>query len=301
MMEQVTPATLVGCAVADALGMPFETRTADDPFLTSWDGETYLHSDYHQLAPGQWTDDTMMSRLLAQSLVEKKDFYGEDIAERYAHWYANEPHRGMGKATGQALKNLTQGTSWRVSGVLGAEGNGSAMRAAPIGVFFSWDLERATEAAKLDAYITHASVEASEGSVMIALATAYLARRRTKDGLLDWLSGYTIDCAVGRSVCDLNTCVLAGMPVQEVLHKFGTKAHVAQTVPSALAAFVMTNSYMEAVQAVIRAGGDTDTTAAIAGALAGTYYGLEGIPSPLVDKLEDKESLLALDRALFGS
>lgn len=81
----------------------------------------------------------------------------------------------------------------------------------------------------------------------------------------------------------------------EAFSIFGTKSHVTQTVPSAATSFMLTSSYEEAIMASIRAGGDTDTTAAITGALAGAYYGFEAIPKKYRLGLERMDYLHKLD------
>jgi ADP-ribosylglycohydrolase len=79
-----------------------------------------------------------------------------------------------------------------------------------------------------------------------------------------------------------------------------TGAHVVQTVPAAFAAVLLTDSYESAILAAIRAGGDTDTTAAIAGGLAGALYGRSHIPERLLQDLEDRDDLQRIEEALIG-
>lgn len=167
------PAPLVGQAVADALGMPFETRLATDPLLVSWDG-SYLPSEYHKLEPGQWTDDTMMAKMLMESLYICGGFYPRDVANRYLHWYLAGDHRGMGKTTKAAMQRLKEGYRWTDSGIENAEGNGTAMRSAPMGAFYHDDPLTVSEFARMESKITHKSVEAREGSAAVALMVAFI-------------------------------------------------------------------------------------------------------------------------------
>jgi len=298
-MSDTDSATLIGLAVADALGMPFETRLPTDPFLKAWDGHTYHPSGYHRLAPGQWTDDTMMSKLLAESLVSVGAYDPADVADRYRRWYLGGDHRGMGKTTKVALAALNNGSSWSGSGVEGAEGNGTAMRIAPLGLFYRNDLNLVCELALYDSRITHKSKEAGAGSKAIAIAIALLATGCKKRELVKIVPSYLPECEVKRGIQKVEFYQEAGgIGIAEALSLLGTKAHVVDTVPSAIAAFVLTNSYQEAIESAIRAGGDTDTTAAVAGALAGTYYGLKGIPTEYLSKLEAASTLLSLDKKL---
>ena len=178
------PAPLVGQAVADALGMPFETRLASDPLLVNWDG-SYLPSEYHQLDPGQWTDDTMMAKMLMESLYICGGFYPRDVANRYLHWYLAGDPRGMGKTTKASLQRLKEGSRWTDSGIDNAEGNGTAMRSAPMGAFYHDDPLTVAEFARMESKITHKSIEAREGSAAVALMVAFIWQGVNKFDLIE--------------------------------------------------------------------------------------------------------------------
>lgn len=289
------PSPLIGEAVGDALGKAFETMKSDDPALLAWNGEM-LPSKHHELQANQWTDDTMMARILAESIHLCGGFYPRDVADRYKHWLQVGPPRGMGTATRKALGRLLDGTSWTESGGEGAEGNGTAMRAAPIGIFYHEDFDTIAEFARMDARITHRSLEAEEGSVAVAIGAA-LALKRVDLRLLVQITAENLrPSAVKNSLCRLTR--VNGESAQEMMQYFGTGAHVVETVPSAFSALLCTKSYEEAVMASIRAGGDTDTTAAIAGALAGTYYGFASIPKRYRQDLEEFHTLRRLERSI---
>lgn len=295
-METNDHAPLVGEAVGDALGMAFETMRPDDDSLTSWDGSTYHPSEYHGLRPGQWTDDTMMAKIITESLVTCGGYYPRDVADRYLAWYRSGNHRGMGKATREALERILNGTPWNRSGVEGAEGNGTAMRAAPLGFFFHEDLVTTREFAQMDARITHRSLEAEMGSVAVALGVALLLNKVEPKELVEKVVEHLADSNVKLGLEKITFYQRqGGVTAAEALRIIGTRAHVTQTVPAAFAAFTMTSSYEETVRVAIRAGGDTDTTAAIAGALAGTFYGINAIPKAWKDNLEDFHHLRRLE------
>jgi ADP-ribosyl-[dinitrogen reductase] hydrolase len=291
------PATLVGKGVGDALGMAFETQPEASEELTSWTGK-FLPSEYHGLRAGQWTDDTMMAKVLAESIVSCGGYFPRDVADRYLAWYRSGDKRGMGKTTEEALERLLQGRGWTESGVEGAEGNGTAMRSAPLGLYFQEDLETVREFAQMDARITHRSREAEEGSVAVAVAVALLASQRTRrEDLVGEVAKELRDCKVRDGLLWLAEQGEKTTP--DVIREIGTKAHAVQTVPAAFAAFVLTESFVDCVETAIRAGGDTDTTAAIAGALAGTHYGLSGIPKYYRENLESFTHLRRLEKKLM--
>lgn len=291
------PSPLIGQAVGDSLGMPFETLPPDNPTLLAWDGVTYKKSDYHRLRPGQWTDDTMMAKCLAEVLVE--GFFPSRVADAYLTWFNSGDLRGMGKATKAALWRLDQGETWEFSGTEGAEGNGSAMRAAPIGAYLVKSPELIADFARVDARITHRSLEAEMGSVAVATTVALLLQGTPREHLVKTLLPALEDCLVRRGLEKIDTFVRQGMALPDILRHVGTGAHVTQTVPAALSVLLLTDSFEEAVVSAIRAGGDTDTTAAIVGAFAGTHYGLDAIPEAWRSGLEQFESLRALEVTLL--
>jgi len=296
MEIETDPAPLVGEAIGDALGMAFETQKEDSPALLQWDGKSYLPSEYHGLRPGQWTDDTMMAKLLAESILTCGGFYPRDIADRYRAWYQGKNHRGMGKATKAALERLDHGTPWTESGTEGSEGNGSAMRAAPIGFFFHEDPVTIREFATMDARITHRSLEAEQGSIAVALGAALLLQKPDLAVFAETIAEHLADSQIRQGLRRVGFYKQQGdVSAAEALRLTGTKAHVVQTVPAAFAALTLTKSFEEAIQVAIRAGGDTDTTAAITGALAGIYYGYNQIPKLWRDGLEDLQHLRRLE------
>lgn len=293
------PSPLLGQAVGDALGMPFETYPPDHPSLREWDGYGFHKSQYHNLAEGMWTDDTMMATLLAESLIENGTYDPHDVSKRYVRWLESGDHRGMGKTTKIALQNLQSKIPWGKSGVQGAEGNGSAMRVIPLGVAFAWDPSLLKVSVQIESEMTHSSKEAEVGALAVALAASYLYRGVPKKDLPRLLSENLEDSEVKRGISKVEFYRSAGgIGLAEVLSLLGTKAHVVQTVPSAIAALVLAGSHQEAVVSAIRAGGDTDTVAAIAGGLAGILYGKSGINQTHAVCVDDSLRLQRLDQQL---
>lgn len=307
-----SPRTLTGLAIGDALGMPFEMKEHTDPVLESWDGKYHPCPDSHPfckgLKAGQWTDDTKMALALSNSLRDRRTYDPADAAAEYLAWYRSNDWRGIGTATKKAMEVLDRGGLWMESGTPGAEGNGTAMRIAPLGLFLRNRRPALIAAcARFDAGITHDSIEAREGSVIVALAVSYLTKGRPREELVDWL----LDCGsvhpcktlarvreVGYYVKQIeNSTPSAAVAIAANVLKAG--GHVVETVPAALFCFLATNTFGQAVELAVRAGGDTDTTAAVTGALAGTHYGSDGT-HVYARALERAHDLTMLDQALFS-
>ncbi len=265
---------LLGGAIGDALGMPFETKRSDDAELVKWDGKTFLPSKHHGLSAGQFTDDSQFSLVVAESLIENSGFDPDDLSKRYVELFASKKLRGYGKTTAIAINSLIAGKHWTESGVVGSYGNGSAMRAAPFGVFFRNDLYSLANIIRIDSAITHVSEEAEAGAVAIGLAAA-LAVNNDMDDFLQRIVEKLPDSKTKRTLANLDSMLESNIAPSQVLRVLGTKANVAETVPSAIYCFLKFKEYHEAVVTAIKAGGDTDTTAAIVGALFGAKDGMK--------------------------
>jgi ADP-ribosylglycohydrolase len=304
MRDSNPPATLVGMAVGDALGMPYETCKPDDPRLLAWHGQ-YEGSDYHKLAAGQFTDDTQMSVALATSIVVATGYTAEKAAAAYLDWYRTGP-RGIGGTIKRAMERLLAGESFTTSGHYAADerwiGNGVSMRIAPLGAVFAHTVPISTllQAVEEDAAITHKHPDAVYAAAAVALAVAHAVRER-RTGVLGYTLQVLADTAAStgskrlmQRLSELNFELTRGTQPASLFD-----ADDAIGI-SAMALYIVdaTGSYEDAITTAIRMGGDTDTRAAIVGAIAGAAYGLEAIPEPWFQGVEDREQLMRLDTAL---
>jgi len=291
-------ATLVGCAIGDALGNPFEMKLANYEPLQEWDGTFKEGGTFWWGQPGQYTDDTLMSVALGSSLVEHGKFDAEDISTKYLAWMESGNTRGIGATTARALTRLKNGASVQESGVVlnpdgtPVGGNGTAMRAAPLGLAYRHDLLHLIEYAIKDAAITHNSLEPKVGSVAVALATALLATRTADPkSVLSEVSQVLEDSLVKDKIVQALLFIEEGRDQMEALAEIGSAGYVPETVGAAFYCLGATQSFQDAVVLAVKCGGDTDTTAAVVGALAGTWYGLEGIPQEYKDGVENFQLL----------
>lgn len=302
MTPTYTCATLVGTAIGDALGMPFEMKKHTDPALMSWDG-SFKDGSWHKLKSGQWTDDTQMSVALAQSLVKCQGFTPPDVARAYLAWYKSGDCRGMGGTTRKAMIALEEGKSYTESGVSGVDvaGNGTAMRAAPLGIYYRDNLPALLDFAKEDAAITHNAFEPIQGEIAVAVAAALLADRKvTHDQLIEAVLDHLHPSGIKTGLTTAHRLIKQNVFTDAALRIVaGPKGYIIETVATAFYCFARFASFEQAVVAAVKAGGDTDTVAAITGALAGTYYGLENIPNKYISGLEGYNDLAELDRKLF--
>ncbi len=307
----MTPAVLVGQAIGDALGMPFE-KLGDEvhPDLAAWAG-AYEPGTWHELPAGHWTDDTEMAECLATSLLACNGFDGRDVARRYLAWSQATPH-GMGGTTRAAMEKLADGTDWRRSGIAFDDPNkvGSAppMRASPIGAYFSNEAS-ILGACRQDAYITHADPEGVAASFAVALSV-HLALQGIEPGAVLPLVLAAIHRAklvsppthVEHGLLSGHTALgLGHSPELFTRESAGRRGNAWQITATAIYCALWAPNFREGVIAAVKIGGDADTRGAIAGAILGARFGLEGIPSEYKHGLLKFEDLRQLDQRLASS
>ena len=180
-------ATLVGCAIGDALGNPFEMKSAESPAIQEWDGLFKAGGTFWVGEPGQYTDDTLMSIALSTSLIEKQGFDPDDVAQKYLAWYDSGNTRGIGGTTASALMHYKMGATWQESGLTHnpdgtpTGGNGTAMRAAPLGLWYRNDHSLLLKNAMLDASITHRAASSWTGRASRWAASKYSSRAMARN------------------------------------------------------------------------------------------------------------------------
>jgi len=280
---------LLGVAVGDALGAPFEGLRSVAP------------EDVARLASGtrplSYTDDTHMTLALAESLVACAHFDGQHLARTFARFYAEQPWRGYGEGPTQVFTLLNEGVSWETASSmifdgLGSLGNGAAMRVAPAALFAYDDLERVAWLARRTAMITHAHELGVEGAVLQACAIArllQLPRGAPIDvpAFLEARRGLVGSFRYCQQL-DVLAELLPGGSLAEVVDRLGHGVTAHEAVPTALYAFLRhRDDFAAAVAFANGLGGDKDNIASMAGALAGAHLGEEAIPAAWRARTED--------------
>ncbi len=232
---------------------------------------------------------------MSLSVVENLFTFGkidsDDLAFRFSRRYVAEPNRGYGSGAHEILAGIAFGKAWRevaaaVFGGQGSLGNGGAMRAAPIGVFFAHDLEETSAAARRSAMVTHSHPEGQVGAEAVALAAALAARARHTErpepkAFLESVINPLPQSEVRRGLEKALT-MPANTPVEDVVSLLGNGSRITaqDTVPAALwVCSLFLHDYEEALWRIVTLGGDIDTNAAIVGGVVAAFTGEAGIPS----------------------
>ncbi len=338
-------ATMLGLALGDTLGMPVEgwkkariekyvgrITHPISPVLVYGKSEELISRDefgplkyYTQdLQRGEYTDDTILSKALAESLVEVGDFNLFDIAERQVAEYTKRLRpdgsvfSGFGKTTSDGFKRLIAGVSPLESGVIGGPGNAPAMKMAPLGLFmaardsYGDEYKEGLRWAELIGRITHHDPRSIVSGVVQAHAVYAMIHDCSRNGFID-------SCV---DVCQQNEQPVSALfPLwqkgslytrlqwiqdhqdassDEAHKKLGSNSNVFCSYPFAL---FMVQKYwdspLEGLIETVNSGGDCDTTGSMYGALAGAKNGMAIFPKEWLDVLEGREELEELGRKLY--
>ena len=255
--------SLDGLSVGDSFGELFFRRS---PYETTF-------KDLPK-RPWPWTDDTHMTLSIVETLEKYGHIAQAELAKAFARRYEEDSFRGYAGGARRLLSHVARGEDWRdVSPKLfgtGSYGNGAAMRAAPIGGYFSDDLERAAREAELSAEITHFHLEGKAGAIAVAVAAALAANRPYPTGQ-DFLGAVMLYVP---AVLTRSRLVAAlDIPANDLLQAMrelgtGTEVSAQDTVPFCLwsAAYHLDN-FEEALWWTVKGLGDCDTTCAIVGGI----------------------------------
>jgi ADP-ribosyl-[dinitrogen reductase] hydrolase len=286
---------LLGLAVGDALGAPFEGGAPQEVGRAAEGGLEM--SGGHGWEPGEWTDDTAMALLLAESIAEHGLIDTADVARRYIAWASGDP-KGIGSITRGALRGAKddQDTRRRAQALHEqaglTAGNGTIMRATPIGLAAE-TVDEAREAAREDAGLTHYDPAAACASA--ALCAALIAIREGSDPIE----------AARAEVGDHPKLTLVMDAVQarreDPIHSVAASPEAGTcwaTLGVALFSLTKFDDYEPGVIWAIGLGGDTDTNAAVTGALLGFRGGAEAIPERWLAPLRDRERIESAGKGL---
>ena len=264
----------LGLAIGDALGAPLEFQKANEPdaYLTE-----YATGGPHNVSIGEWTDDTSMALAMATSLIEKKSFDADDIMKKFCEWFqqgkfcTRDKCFDIGNTVYNALSSYSDSIKqnqflqpYRGMTSEDTSGNGALMRMAPV-IIFAKDLDQAKTLAVQQTLLTH-------GSELCVKYSTMLAEELYTGKAIEKYSQYKLPDNVKR---------------EEVM----SGGFVKETYEAAWWAFSTTNNFEDCIIKAINRGHDADTTGAVAGMIAGRYYGYRNIPEHFKENLMMHERL----------
>ncbi|MXZ21109.1 MAG: ADP-ribosylglycohydrolase family protein [Caldilineaceae bacterium SB0665_bin_25] len=265
---------LLGQLIGDSLGSLVEFQTPErirrrypEGVRDMADGGTW------NTIAGQPTDDSEMALMLARSLVSQGKFDITEVEKAYLFWLESNPF--------DIGNTILSGLTGRPNP--GSQANGALMRISPLGIFgASYTLEQVAEWARQDAAITHVHRVCQQANALFAMAIALAVR--TGCGASDlyrkitgWAEEMEVDYRLKKTIA-----ADAASPPDDFTHKEGW---VLIAFQNALWQLLNAHNLEEGIVDTVMQGGDTDTNAAICGALLGAVYGREAIPERWVETI----------------
>lgn len=315
-MEEKILGGILGLCIADSVGVPFEFCNRESLAQTSVT-DMCGYGTYNQPA-GTWSDDTSMTLCLLDSLSNGLDYM--DIMQKFLSWLDEAkytPHNevfDVGRTSREAITRFVKGVPPLECGGVSEHdnGNGALMRILPL-VFYIhnrfgddfFENEEAITIIHNVSALTHAHKRSQIAcGIYLSIAEMLLGGTQLQ---------FAIDLGIGRAweYYSENSVYTEERKYYERIRSSGfvsipenqikSSGYVVDTLEAALWCLLNTDSYEACVLKAVNLGGDTDTTAAVAGGLAGMYYGYKSIPAQWRAKVARAEYIMNLCTAFYNS
>lgn len=287
-VERVVGSCL-GLALGDALGAPFEflrARNIPDPVPA-------LERRWLDQPPGSTTDDTAMARNLMRSLAARGGFDARDLVDRHLEWFKSDPP-DVGTLTGRVLRRVGRGEDaatvarevWEERGPEVSAGNGSVMYCVPLGLAYARRPQELFALAPALSVLTHHDGRCRTAVLAVTLAAAALVRGQDAEGAARSALGSVETLEGGEELEYLVEAAGSPRPIDGPDQGF-----CLFTAGVAFQALVRGGDVETELRRVVSLGGDTDTNAAVAGALIGARDGVAGLPPAWLERLQGREEI----------
>ena len=293
---------LFGVAVGDALGVPVEFDSRQE--ISQNPVTDMIGFGTYDLPAGTFSDDSSLAFCLAEALTQ--EFSLQKIGNNFVAWLNNNywTPRGnvfdVGIATSQAIRRLQRGCNPELAGGMDVSdnGNGSLMRILPMAYCHrNFTLGELLARVHDVSAITHAHARSQMAcGIYISIAVALLEGADLQTAYLQALQDIQTIYSVREFLLEkphfgrVFSGEIAKIPVEEI----NSGGYVIDTLESSLWCLLNSSSYSEAVLKAVNLGGDTDTTAAVTGGLAGIYYGVENIPKQWMNQIARRQDIIYL-------
>jgi ADP-ribosylglycohydrolase len=304
---------LIGVAVGDAVGVPFEFSSRDK--MKDYPAKGMVGHGTHNQLKGTWSDDSSLTFCLAEALIDGYDL--KDISEKFikwkneAYWTARDKVFDIGITTAKAISRLSQIIEsdssqlklLKYSGDEMENGNGSLMRIIPLLFFIKGrPIKEQFEVVWEISALTHRHIRAAMSCMIyLKLAEKLLDGKHKEVAYNDTreeISKFWEDIQFSETEREHFKKIIQNDIRNTSLNELKSGGYVIEVLESSIWFLLNKESYEDTILSIINIGHDTDTSAAIAGGLAGIYYGFKSIPENWVDSLARLDDILELGRKL---
>ena len=290
---------MVGSALGDAIG--------EMAFL--YPEREHLCSNLDLVSELRYTDDTAMALGIAESIIKEGGIDQNGLGETFSYNYQREPWRGYAAGPPtifsmvEKLKITYPQAARRLFGGSGSLGNGAAMRIVPVGLLFH-SASDLYEKACSTAEVTHAHPVGKDGAAVQAWAVAEVVKLDNRkdfpsDQFIEGLKNFARTSEIFVKMELIQKFIEEGLAPHFAADRIGRTVAVHESMPFAIYSFMRhPQSFEECLYCAILNGGDRDTLGAMACAISGAYLGLDAIPQPWRQKLENRQHIEDLASAL---
>ena len=268
-IEQLAQAAFLGLAIGDALGATTEFMTPMEIQAKYGTLKKIVGGGWLYLKPGAVTDDTQMSFCIARAIQESGGWKLSAIADNFAAWMKNRPI-DIGATCARGIGNYIRKGSLEVPYNEWDAGNGGVMRMAPVAIGSLGDDLLMQTWATQQAHLTHNHPLSDAACIAVGRMVHKAVTGASKGAL--------------KTIAD--DLVTRNPKFRYRPYLGNSSAYVVDTMQTVLHYFFSTNSFETCLIGVVNQGGDADTTGAIAGLIAGAFYGMTGLPSRWLKRLD---------------
>lgn len=302
-MENKVKAGIFGVCTGDALGVPVEFKSRET--LKRFPVTDMQEFGSWNQPKGTWSDDSSLTLCLAESLTKGYDIekIGESFVKwvKYGHWTAHGRLFDIGGTTRHSINRLIKGESARFSGNIFEEdnGNGSLMRILPLAFYLKNEEnpDSVYRTVKEVSSITHGHFRSVFACFMYVILAIELIKGKNKQEAYHYMQlvalKFAEDQGFNPKEIQFFDRVLKNDISQYSEDTISSGGYVLHSLEASLWCFLNSENYSEAVLKAVNLG-DTDTSGAITGGLAGIYYGFEDIPKAWIDVLARKDDIRKL-------
>ena len=316
MTYNKTTSTLLGIAIGDAVGVPYEFKShiemQKNPATDMTGYGTYLQP------PGTWSDDSSLTFCLAESLLNGYDLM--DMSRKFiawksrASWSARGELFDIGNTTAKAIdrlekivktNDLKELKRQKYYGDEYDNGNGSLMRIMPLLFFIKGKNIKEQFGLIWEASaLTHRHIRAAMCCLIYLKMAEHILNGLNKNeayfkmqkGIINFWKKMEFSKEEQKHFSK----IINGNIIESKKEEIRSGGYVMESIEASIWCFLKNDNYKDTILSAVNLGHDTDTTAAIAGGLAGLYYGTEGIPEFWVASIARMEDIIELGGKLHG-
>jgi poly(ADP-ribose) glycohydrolase ARH3 len=276
---------MLGTFIGDALGAAFDGLPPDEipPLDQNWVTAN---------PPKTYTDDTQMCISVFEEMAENGCIHQHSLLQRFLKRFS--PWRGYSGGMLDVIEQWRDGldiesAARSLYGGSGSFGDGAAMRAGPISLFYAnEETDDLMEQVRLCSLLTHTHPYGIAGAGLHAYAVLLALNDIPTPEWLDRLFSLPIDSVFKIKLQAVARCLEQSSSPHDSSREIGNGADALEAIPAAIFAVLRNpSSFADAVLGAISMGGDTDTIGAMAGAMAGARFGIQGIPAEWLEYLEN--------------